>query len=49
MSHVAANMFKRDNYYFFSLVRMPEDKLTFVGLFGNWFRVSRPSPPQKQA
>lgn len=32
-------MYRRDDYYLFSMVRLPEDKLTFVGLFGNWFKV----------
>lgn len=39
VSHLAANMYRRDDYYLFSLVRLPEDKLTFVGLFGSWFRL----------
>lgn len=37
-------MYSRDNYYFFSLVRLPEDRLTFVGLFGNWFRLPTALP-----
>jgi hypothetical protein len=47
ISHLAANMYRRHDYYFFSLVRMPEDRLTFVGLFGNWFRVPAPLPKQE--
>jgi hypothetical protein len=41
-------MYRRNSYYFFSLVRMPEDKLTFVGLFGNWFRLPTTLPSRKQ-
>ena len=37
-------MYRRDDYYFFSLVRLPEDKLTFVGMFGNWFRLPTLTP-----
>ena len=47
VSHLAANMYRRQDWYLFSLVRMPEDKLTFVGLFGNWFKLPSMLPPKK--
>lgn len=51
LAHLTSNMFKRDNYYLFSLVRMPSENLTFVGLFGSWFRLpaSLPRLPEKKA
>jgi len=47
VSHVAAKSYKRDNYYLFSLIRVPEDRLTFFGVFGRWFHVpiELPAPP----
>lgn len=43
VAHLTSNMYLRKDYYLFSLVRMPEDRLTFVGLFGNWFRLPLPA------
>lgn len=40
MSFVAANSIERKNYYLFSLVKVPlEKEITYVGLFGSWFRL----------
>jgi hypothetical protein len=26
------------NFYLFSMIRIPEEKVTYFGLFGNWVR-----------
>lgn len=41
VSHVAANLYRRRNFFFFSTVVIPDDKLIFLGLFGNWFRIPK--------
>lgn len=49
MSFVAANSIERKNYYLFSLVKVPlEQKVTYLGIFGNWFRLpaSQDNPPK---
>ena len=40
MSFVASNSIERKNYYLFSLVKVPlEQKVTYLGIFGSWFRL----------
>jgi hypothetical protein len=40
MSFVAINSIECKNYYLFSLVKVPlEQKVTYLGIFGNWFRL----------
>jgi len=43
-AHLGARLWRRENYVFFSLVRVPEDRLAFVGVFGRWFRVPMLEP-----
>lgn len=31
----------RRDYYLFSIVRMPEEQSTYLGMFGNWIRLPR--------
>lgn len=37
-AYLTAQSVTRDNYYLFSVVKMPSEG-TFVGLFGNWIRM----------
>ena len=39
LSHMTAAMYKIDDYYLFSLVKVPTERMTFVGLFGIWIRI----------
>ncbi len=38
-ARLGARLWARENFVFFSLVRVREERLAFVGAFGRWFRV----------
>lgn len=41
-SFLAAHTVTRQNYYVFSLIKLPPEDTTYVGFFGSWIRL--PSP-----
>lgn len=48
---ISANSCRREDYYVFSLMRIPVERVTYLGIFGNWFLLpsSIVPPPQRES